>query len=106
MARSNILARAVVGLGGNQTLATVPTGERWIVKNVQAGENNGTAAQCDIYAHDAPNNIAVWWRRGTLGANAIDQVQTWTVLEAGDVITVDMGNTVALIWVSGTKLTV
>lgn len=94
------------------TLATVPAGEVWIVKEVAITSNHLASGEVTIMHGDSGFSSFVAWITANLTTDPDHTIRipVWTVLEAGDAIygaapTMTTGEPV-MYWVSGARLIV
>jgi hypothetical protein len=100
LAVSGLLANAVT------TIATVPTGEVWIVKSVYVLNKGVAAADWLVWLKRLPGPINMYIVQESVQANAAAHQDTWVVAEAADQLLALSGAEDGNVWVSGARLRV
>lgn len=103
--RSSRLALAqVTTLNNGVLLATVPTGEIWLVKSALFYCTGSSAATVFCYLRDQGATVLGMMFKGSVPASGQNQFTGWAVASAGDSIYVQTDVSPLHVWISGAKL--
>jgi len=102
--RTSILGRGNFLAAGFQTLFTVPAGETWILKRIDAINNAGATQTVQLIARDPTNVISAVLLNASYASGVGGALELWFVLQGGDTLrgSLSVGN--VGIWLSGSRL--
>jgi hypothetical protein len=102
--RSAVLATGRNNFGGVMTLATVPAGETWIIKDVHIRDFTGASNSFNVNLY----NPTTFVRNDLIYVAGVTQEFAtwagWVVAEPGDLLQLGCFNGLVTTWISGTKL--
>lgn len=102
--RSAPLARATLLTTASTVLATVPTGETWLVKAVDVYYPGATAATLLLWVRNIAADVTQVIVNRSFPSGDVFHLELWLALTPGDQISAQAGAAGHRVWVSGTRL--
>lgn len=99
-----VIYHAVLGAGADVALATVPVGERWILKDLAVTNTGALSTLVALYVVSGPTSAAYWFE--TVAASQTRrEFGRFVVALAGDVLRLNNASPATLdVLLSGTRL--